>query len=53
MEKKKYCEPRIEWIPLDNYISLQLASEPPIGPNETFVFQPEYLKTNPFQNGYG
>lgn len=50
MEKKKYRAPKIEWIPLDNFISLQLASEPPAGPNETMVLQPEYLKVNPFQS---
>jgi hypothetical protein len=34
--KKKYIKPRIEWIPLDNEISLALESSPPIGPSETF-----------------
>ena len=36
MEKKKYITPRIEWIPLDNEISLALQSAPPVGPSETF-----------------
>ena len=35
MEKKKYIKPRIEWIPLDNEISLALESNPPAGPSET------------------
>ena len=35
MEKKKYITPRIEWIPLDNEISLALQSAPPVGPSET------------------
>ncbi len=35
MGKKKYKAPRIEWIPLDNEISLALASAPPTGPSET------------------
>jgi hypothetical protein len=36
MEKKKYNKPRIEWIPLDNEISLALESvSPPVGPSET------------------
>jgi hypothetical protein len=35
MEKKKYIAPCIEWIPLDNEISLALESSPPIGPSET------------------
>ena len=34
MEKKKYIKPRIEWIPLDNEISLALQSNPPLGPEE-------------------
>lgn len=34
MEKKKYISPRIEWIPLDNEISLVLESSPPEGPGE-------------------
>ena len=34
MEKKKYITPRIEWIPLDNEISLAMESSPPIGPEE-------------------
>jgi hypothetical protein len=33
--KKKYISPRIEWIPLDNEISLALESSPPVGPSET------------------
>ena len=36
MEKKKYITPRIEWIPVDNEISLALESAPPVGPSETF-----------------
>jgi len=36
METKKiYIKPRIEWIPLDNEISLALESSPPVGPGET------------------
>jgi len=34
MEKKKYISPSIEWIPLDNEISLALESNPPAGPGE-------------------
>lgn len=43
-----YNTPRIEIITLDNEISLQLESNPPLGPNETLnisVSQP-----NPFKN---
>ena len=35
MEKKKYTEPAIEIIMLDNEISLALESSPPVGPSET------------------
>ena len=48
MEKKKYIAPRIEWIPLDNEISLALQSNPPAGPDELVnVFQ------SPFKGGIG
>jgi hypothetical protein len=48
MEKKKYIKPRIEWIPLDNEISLALESNPPIGPDE------DYNKVqSPFKEGIG
>jgi hypothetical protein len=33
--KNKYIKPRVEWIPLDNEISLALESAPPAGPSET------------------
>jgi len=43
--KKKYIKPRIEWIPLDNEISLALESSPPAGPDESFNFkQNNHLK---------
>ncbi len=32
---KKYTAPQIDWIPLDNEISLALESAPPAGPSET------------------
>ena len=35
ISRKKYITPRIEWIPLDNDISLALESNPPAGPSET------------------
>lgn len=34
MNKRKYIAPEIEEIRLDNEISLQLASEPPVNPRE-------------------
>ena len=49
MEKKKYIAPRIEWIQLDNEISLALESSPPAGPSESFNFNIE----NPFKEEIG
>jgi len=50
---KKYIAPRIEWIPLDSDISLQLQSvNPPGGPGETSL-SPTYLKDNPFKCNMG
>jgi hypothetical protein len=53
MEKKKYTAPRIEWIPLDNEISLALESSPPDGPGETMIFAPEQNINNPFKELVG
>lgn len=53
MEKKKYISPRIEWIPLDNEISLALASSPPEGPNETRLIPNEQVYFNPFKENVG
>jgi len=50
MEKNKYIKPRIEWIPLDNEISLALESSPPSGPNETNnTKELEFLDANPIK----
>jgi len=38
MEKKKYNAPLVEHIILDNVISLELESNPPIGPEEVFNY---------------
>lgn len=45
MKKKKYINPRIEIIFLDNEISLALESEPPAGPSESFHLN----QNNPFK----
>ena len=49
MEKKKYIKPRIEWIPLDNDISLALESSPPVGPSETVINNPEHYNQDSFK----
>ncbi len=47
---KKYRKPSVEWIPLDNAISLALASTPPGGPGETYnATTPTYLSADPFK----
>jgi len=48
MEKKKYIAPRIEWIQLDNEISLALESNPPVGPDE--IVQVLENDSNPFKS---
>jgi hypothetical protein len=48
MNKKRYSAPRIEWIQLDNDISLALESNPPLGPDETNNnLIPAYFNTIP------
>ncbi len=54
MKKKTYTAPQIEFIILDNEISLALESAPPFGPEETNNVQiPEYFKNNPYQTNLG
>jgi hypothetical protein len=38
MEKKIYVQPEITSVDLDKQISLALASLPPIGPGEEYLF---------------
>jgi hypothetical protein len=45
-----YVAPRIEWIPLDNEISLALQSSPPDGPDETMNYNIEPDINNPFKS---
>jgi hypothetical protein len=44
--KKRYIKPGIEWILLDNEISLALESSPPAGPGELGMSAPSNF--NPF-----
>lgn len=53
MEKKKYMTPAIELVELDNGMSLQLESNPPIGPDEGASLSPEFLQTNPYKTRLG
>ena len=48
--KQLYQTPQIEQIVLDNEISLQLESTPPVGPGGETVFNaPEYVGNDPFK----
>ena len=51
--KKEYFAPKIVNVVLDNEISLALESEPPIGPGESQLLTPEFLKQDPFKNQLG
>ena len=47
---KKYRKPCVEWIPLDNDISLALESSPPAGPLEGFNnYDMNGIKNNPYE----
>ena len=49
-EKRIYIQPVIEFIQLDNEISLALESNPMDGPGETNLLRKnEYFQTNPFE----
>lgn len=48
IEKRIYTQPQIEYVRLDNDISLALESAPPDGPNEVKNTAPEYFKSNPY-----
>lgn len=53
-EKKKYSEPQIVRVELDNEISLALESAPPGGPGDEPGFEgslaPGYFNTDPFKS---
>lgn len=52
MKKCPYTQPEIQKIELDNDISLQLQSSPPIGPNELSqsLYNSDFFNTNPIKN---
>lgn len=52
-DKQKYNIPQIERIVLDNEISLQLESNPPLGPEEIAIITPEYMNNNPISSNFG
>ena len=47
---KTYLTPEIKCIKFDNQISLQLESDAPIGPGESFSNVPVYFNSNPFKS---
>lgn len=48
--KRKYIAPHIDIIYLDNEISLQLESNPPIGPNESINYMNSQFGDNILRN---
>jgi hypothetical protein len=48
-EKRIYLKPQIECIALDYEISLALASDPPLGPDETYDQSPAFINNNPLK----
>lgn len=48
LQKREYISPKLTCTNLDNSISLELQSEPPIGPGEGRNLQnaPEYFNNN-------
>ena len=48
-QKHAYCAPNIEYIILDNEISLVLESEPPIFPGEGQLKAPDYFNSDPYK----
>ena len=50
VKKRVYISPEIQLIELDNEISLQLASEPPVPSNGDEVYnKPEYFNNDPYK----
>jgi hypothetical protein len=47
-EKREYTTPAIVVVGLDNEISLQLESDPPVPGNEGISAVPEFFDQNPF-----
>jgi hypothetical protein len=54
IQKRKYTEPRLEQIRLDNEISLALESAPPVGPFESANSNiPDFFNNDPFKTNVG
>lgn len=47
-EIRAYVSPKIEFIKLDNEISLVLESTPPVGPEEGSLQIKDYFNSNPY-----
>ena len=48
-KKRVYISPEIQLITLDNEISLQLASDPPVPPGDEVYNKPEYFNNDPYK----
>jgi hypothetical protein len=53
LAKRIYLNPSIEFILIDNEISLALQSEPPVGPGESLSLIPEFVNNNPLKATMG
>jgi hypothetical protein len=51
--KRIYLNPTIDFILIDNEISLALQSEPPVGPGESLSLIPEFVNSNPLKATMG
>ena len=52
-EKRVYLKPRIDYVLLDNEISLILESAPPVGPDESYNKMPEFMRVDPLKSNFG
>lgn len=48
-ERRIYYRPEIVCVELDNEISLALESTPPVGPEESYNYSPEYFNIDPLK----
>jgi hypothetical protein len=53
LTRKKYLQPTIVKIELDNEISLALQSEPPALPGESLLKAPDYFNNDPYKINIG
>ena len=52
-KKRVYATPEIQVVNLDNEISLQLESDPPVKGDDEVYNSPYYFNNDPFKAGQG